>query len=88
MKYILGALAATTARATFDSLDSCTTFAELFNGTCGSETVPYADLDSGNTWVGSTDVTCSVQDSINSWDPDYFLSPNIGAQIEEATITS
>ena len=78
MKYILSALAATTARATFDSLDSCETFAALFNGTCGSTDTPFDDLDQG-TWPGGTSILCDIVDSVNSWDPDYFLSPNIGA---------
>ena len=68
MKYILAALAATTARATYDGLSACETFAAGFNdaSTCGGTSdgnkfSDYAGTDGvDSAWTSTSSITCSI----------------------------
>ena len=89
MKYILGALAATTVKASFDSLSECESFASQFSNTCGGveETDAFADYTQASDWTLGDDITCGIVDDGDAWDPDYFLNSNGGSQSTSATIT-
>ena len=82
MKYILGALAATTVKASFDSLAECESFASQFSNTCGGveEADAFADYTQASDWTLGSDITCGIVDDGDAWDPDYFLNPNGGSQ--------
>ena len=94
MKYILIALAASTANATYDSLSSCETFAAGFSDaeTCGGQTDDlkfddYAGTDGvDSNWTQTSSITCSIQSDLNSWDPEFYY--NVNGEGNEATTAS
>ena len=89
MKYILGALAATTVKASFDSLSSCESFASQFSNTCGGveEADAFADYTQASDWTSPDDIVCGIESGGDAWDPDFFLSTNGGSQSTSATVS-